>query len=185
MADAVISNVKDREEALLKEVITWSADTNLVIRRHLQKVITDISNHRKAKLDEALVKEFPRGNLIFKTICQTCHGADGEGIQSLAPPLNHSEIVTGRKERLIAIVLYGLTGPVEVNGKVYKSPEINGDMPGIAGNDEFSDADIAQLISFIRNAWGNKAEKVAEKDILKVKQQYKDRQKPFTMEEFK
>lgn len=185
VADAVISNVKDREESLFREITAWSADTNLVIRRHLQKVITDISNHRKAKLDEALVKEFPRGNLIFKTICQTCHGADGDGIQSLAPPLNHSEIVTGKKERLIAIVLYGLTGPVEVNGKVYKSPEISGDMPGIISNDEFSDEDIAQLISFIRNAWGNKAEKVTEKDILKIKQQYKGRQKSFTMEELK
>ncbi|GEP97283.1 DUF7133 domain-containing protein [Chitinophaga cymbidii] len=183
VADAVISNVKDKEEELFREITAWSADTNLVIRRHLKKVITDISNHRKAKLDEALVKEFPRGNLIFKTICQTCHGADGDGIQSLAPPLNHSEIVTGRKERLIAIVLYGLTGPVEVNGKVYKAPEISGDMPGIIHNDEFSDGDIAQLMSFIRNAWGNKAEKVTEKDILKVKQQYKGREKSFTMEE--
>lgn len=183
VADAVISNVKDKEDELFREITAWSTDTNLVIRRHLKKVITDISNHRKAKLDEALVKEFPRGNLIFKTICQTCHGADGDGIQSLAPPLNHSEIVTGRKERLIAIVLYGLTGPVEVNGKVYKAPEISGDMPGIIHNDEFSDGDIAQLMSFIRNAWGNKAEKVTEKDILKVKQQYKGREKSFTMEE--
>lgn len=183
VADAVISNVRDREEALLEEITAWSADTNLVIRRHLQKVITDIANRRKAKLDETLVKEFPRGNLIYKTICQTCHGADGDGIQSLAPPLNHSDLVTGKKERLISIVLYGLTGPVEVNGKVYKAPEISGDMPGIINNDEFSDADLAQLMSFIRNAWGNKAGRVTEQDILKVKQLHKGREKPFTMEE--
>ncbi|WP_246858749.1 c-type cytochrome [Chitinophaga sp. XS-30] len=183
VADAVISNVRDREEALFEEITAWSADTNLVIRRHLQKVITDIANRRKAKLDETLVKEFPRGNLIYKTICQTCHGADGDGIQSLAPPLNHSDLVTGKKERLISIVLYGLTGPVEVNGKIYKAPEISGDMPGIINNDEFSDADLAQLMSFIRNAWGNKAGRVTEQDILKVKQQHKGREKPFTMEE--
>lgn len=183
VADAVISNVRDREEALFEEITAWSADTNLVIRRHLQKVITDITNRRKAKLDETLVKEFPRGNLIYKTICQTCHGADGDGIQSLAPPLNHSDLVTGKKERLISIVLYGLTGPVEVNGKIYKAPEISGDMPGIINNDEFSDADLAQLMSFIRNAWGNKAGRVTEQDILKVKQLHKGREKPFTMEE--
>lgn len=183
VADAVISNVRDREEALFEEITAWSADTNLVIRRHLQKVITDITNRRKAKLDETLVKEFPRGNLIYKTICQTCHGADGDGIQSLAPPLNHSDLVTGKKERLISIVLYGLTGPVEVNGKIYKAPEISGDMPGIINNDEFSDADLAQLMSFIRNAWGNKAGRVTEQDILKAKQLHKGREKPFTMEE--
>ncbi|MGX5818842.1 DUF7133 domain-containing protein [Chitinophaga lutea] len=185
VADAVISNVKDHEQALLQEVIAWNADTNLVIRRQLEKVIADVANRRKAQLDEALTKEYPRGYLIFKTVCQTCHGADGEGIKSLAPPLNHSELVTGRKERLAAIVLYGLTGPVEVNGKLYKAPEISGDMPGIGANDEFSDADIAQLMSFIRNAWGNKADRVTEKDILQVRKQYKGRQKSFTMEELK
>jgi mono/diheme cytochrome c family protein len=72
-----------------------------------------------------------------------------------------------------------------VNGKLYKAPEINADMPGIGSNDEFSDGDIAQLMSFIRNAWGNKAEKVTEKDILSVREKYKGRQKSFTMEEFK
>lgn len=185
VADALISNAKDQEAALLDEVIAWNPDTNLVIRRHLQKVLKDIANRRKASQGDALAKEFPRGNLIFKTVCQTCHGADGEGIQSLAPPLNHSEIVTGKKERLIAIVLFGLTGPVEVNGKLYKAPEINADMPGIGSNDEFSDGDIAQLMSFIRNAWGNKAERVTEKDILSVRAKYKGRQKSFTMEEFK
>ncbi len=123
IADAVISNVADKEQQLLTAITTWNTDTNLVVRRRLEKVLVDISNHRKARLDEALIKEYPRGNLLFKTICQTCHGADGDGIQSLAPPLNHSELVTGKKERLIAIVLYGLTGPVQVNGKLYKSPK--------------------------------------------------------------
>lgn len=185
VADAVISNVKDHEAELLTAIETWSTDTTLVVRKHLKKVLSDISNRRKSRMDDALLKEYPRGNLIFKTVCQTCHGADGEGIQSLAPPLNHSELVTGKKERLIAIVLYGLTGPVQVNGKLYKSPEINGDMPGIINNDEFSEGDIAQLLSFIRNAWGNKADKVTEKDIQLVKEKYRGRQKSFTMEELK
>lgn len=185
IADAVISNAKDKEAELLSAVEAWSPDTSLVIRRRLKKVLADIANRRKSRMDDALLKEYPRGNLIFKTVCQTCHGADGEGIQSLAPPLNHSEIVTGKKERLIAIVLYGLTGPVQVNGKLYKSPEINGDMPGIISNDEFSDADIAQLLSFIRNAWSNKAEKITEKDVELVKEKYKGREKLFTMEELK
>ncbi len=185
VADAVISNVKDKEAELMNEITAWNPDSTLVISMHLKKVLKDIANRRKAKLDEALVKEFPRGNLMFKTICQTCHGVDGEGINSLAPPLNHSEIVTGRKDRLINIVLYGLTGPVQVNGKLYKAPEIAGDMPGIASNDEFSDADIAQLLSFIRNAWSNKGDKVIEKDIQNIRQKNKGRQKSFTMEELK
>lgn len=185
VADAVISNVQDSETQLLADITAWNPDTGLIVRRRLEKVMKDIRNNRQANTDGALAKEYPRGALIFKTVCQTCHGTDGDGIQSLAPPLNHSEIVTGKKQRLIAIVLYGLTGPVEVNGKLYKAPEINADMPGIANNDEFSDSDIAQLLSFVRNAWSNKAEKVTEKEVQAVRQQYKGRQKSFTMEELK
>jgi len=185
VADALIGNMSGHEQELLDQVIKWNPDTTLIINRRLKKVLKDITNQRNARLKEGLVKEYPRGAMIFKTVCQTCHGADGEGIQSLAPPLNQSQWVNGDKNKLLSIVLYGLSGPVAVNGKVYKAPEISGDMPGIGNNDEFSDGDIAQVISFIRNAWSNRAEKVTEKDVQKVRQQYKGRQKSFTAEELK
>lgn len=185
VADAVIGNVSGHEQELQDEVAKWNPDTTLIIHRRLKKVLKDIAVQRKARMDESLLKEYPRGSMIFKTVCQTCHGADGEGIQSLAPPLNQSQWVNGDKNKLIAIVLYGLTGPVAVNGKVYKAPEISGDMPGIGSSDEFSDGDIAQVISFIRNAWSNRADKVTEKDVQKVRQMYKGRQKSFTAEELK
>jgi mono/diheme cytochrome c family protein len=185
VADALIGNMSGHEQELLDQVTKWNPDTTLIINRRLKRVLKDIANQRNAKMKEGLVKEYPRGALIFKTVCQTCHGADGEGIQSLAPPLNQSQWVNGDKNKLLSIVLYGLTGPVAVNGKVYKAPEISGDMPGIGNNDEFSDGDIAQVASFIRNAWSNRAEKVTEKDVQKVRQQYKGRQKSFTIEELK
>jgi mono/diheme cytochrome c family protein len=58
-------------------------------------------------------------------------------------------------------------------------------MPGIGSNDEFSDSDIAEVISFIRGSWSNKAGKVTEKDVQKVRQQYKGRDKSFVQEELK
>jgi Cytochrome c, mono- and diheme variants len=120
---------------------------------------------------------------IYKNICQTCHGADGNGMTSLAPPLNRSDWVTGDKDRLAAIILYGLTGPVQVNGRNYKSPEVLDEMPGIASNDELNDEDIAQLINFIRNAWSNKAEEVKASDVERVRRKYAGRQKSFTADE--
>ncbi len=101
----------------------------------------------------------------------------------LAPPLNKSEWVTGDKDKLISIVLYGLTGPVKVNGKIYKAPEINGEMPGLGNNKEFSDEAIAQLLSFIRNSWSNKAAKIDSTDINKIRKKFQVRQKSFTVEE--
>ncbi|MCF6405405.1 c-type cytochrome [Chitinophaga filiformis] len=185
VADAVISRMAGKETVLLQQLTAWNPDSTLVLHKHLKTVLKDIENRKKASMDQSLQKTYPRGALLFKTVCQTCHGADGDGIQSLAPPLNQSEIVTGDKHRLAAIVLFGLTGPVNVAGKQYKAPEISGDMPGIGSNDEFSDKDIAEVLSFIRGAWSNHASKVTEKDIQDVRRQYKGRQKSFTMEELK
>ena len=103
----------------------------------------------------------------------------------LEPPLNKSNWVQGNKNQLIPIVLYGLTGPVKVADHVYKSPEINGDMPGIASNDEYSDADIAQVLSYISNSWNNKGSVITAKDITDTKKKYAGRQKTFTEEELK
>ncbi|WP_295129395.1 c-type cytochrome [uncultured Chitinophaga sp.] len=183
VADAVISASQNHEKELLQDIRAWNPDTALVINKRLQKVMRDIEESKNAKLSDAVLNDYPRGYKIFTTVCQTCHGPDGNGIQSLAPPLNESQWVTGERQRLIAIVLHGLTGPVEVNGKLYKAPEYGGDMPGIGNNDEFSDADIAQLLSFIRNAWSNNAEKITAKDIQDVRKRLKGRQKAFTIEE--
>jgi len=180
VAAALVNNATNREEALLKQVIAWNPDTALVLRRQLQQVLKNMDSKANAKKMEALRKELPRGYKIFNTVCQTCHGKSGEGIASMAPPLNESNWVNGNKKAFISIVLFGLTGPVEVHGKMYKAPEINGDMPGIGASDEFSDADIAQLLTFLRSAWKNKADKVTAADIQQVRKLYNGRQKPFT-----
>jgi glucose/arabinose dehydrogenase/mono/diheme cytochrome c family protein len=183
VASALVNNAENREAALLKQVIAWNPDTTLVLRRQLEAVMKNMDNKAFAKKMDELKKSLPRGYKIFNTVCQTCHGKSGEGIASMAPPLNESNWVNGNKKAFIAIVLYGLTGPVEVHGKMYKAPEINGDMPGIGASDEFSDADIAQLLTFLRSAWKNKADKVTAADIQQVRKQYNGRQKPFTATE--
>ena len=51
------------------------------------------------------------------TLCMACHGPDGEGLPTLAPPLAGSEWVAGPVENLIRIQLRGLTGPITVKGR--------------------------------------------------------------------
>jgi len=110
---------------------------------------------------------------------------DGNGVTALAPPLNNSNWVKGDKNKLIPIVLYGLHGSVEVAGKVYQAPEINGEMPGIGQNKDYTDDDISQILNYVRNSWSNKSEKISAADIQNIRTQFKDRQKPFTMEELR
>lgn len=183
VADAVISNLHNREAAYYKEALTYNSDTSLAINKRLRKVIDDIAKAKNNSNSKELAKMYPKGAQLFGTVCQTCHGKDGNGVPSLAPPLNGSDWVAGDKNKLIPIVLYGLTGPVKVAGKVYKAPEINGDMPSIGQNKEFSDEDIAQVLSFIRSSWGNKAGKIIAADVTSTRNKFKDRQKTFTMDE--
>jgi mono/diheme cytochrome c family protein len=183
VADAVISNLYNKEEAFYREALTINRDTGIALNKRLKKVINDIAKAKSSSNFKKLAKEYPKGAAIFQSVCQTCHGTEGNGISALAPPLNTSNWVQGDKSKLIPIVLYGLTGPVKVAGKLYKSPEINGDMPGIGANKEFTEDDIAQVLSFIRNSWNNKAEKINAGDISNTRKKFKDRQKTFTMEE--
>jgi mono/diheme cytochrome c family protein/glucose/arabinose dehydrogenase len=179
VADAILNNFEGREAELLKKI----TDTNLVLYRNLNQLLADINQSKQDANHKALMKKYPEGAALYQAICQTCHGGDGNGMASLAPPLNRSEWVTGDKDKLLAIVLYGLTGPIEVSGKLYKAPEIAGDMPGIGNYKDISDEEIAQLMSFIRNAWGNKASEVQPTDVGRVRRKYEGRQKTFTMEE--
>jgi mono/diheme cytochrome c family protein/glucose/arabinose dehydrogenase len=175
IVDAVISNLAKKEAEFQKEL---AADTSTVISKRLKKVIDDLSKKSESMVDVA--KEYPKGASLFRSICQTCHGADGNGISGLAPPLNKSEWVTGDKSRLIKVILYGLAGPIKIGDKVYKSPEISGEMPGIASNTSFSDEDIAEVANYIRNSWSNKSDKVTKESVSEIRGKYEGREKAFT-----
>jgi mono/diheme cytochrome c family protein len=183
VSDAIISNVQDHEEMFQQEISVSLKDQNLTINKQLQKAIANAKNTLANRNPEILKKEFPKGEALFTSICQTCHGLDGNGVKSLGPPLNQSEWVTGNKDKLISIVLFGLTGPVKVNGHVYESPEVSGDMPGIGYDKDMPSEDIGQLLSYIRKSWRNNADKITTDDVVKMRQKLSDRQKAFTQAE--
>jgi len=183
VTDAVISNLKGQEASFYKQALLSNPDTNQRFYTKLRLVMADIKNNESNKDANLLRRQYPRGASLFRTTCQPCHGADGNGIRSLAPPLNRSEWVTGSSEKLIAILLHGLSGPVMVNNKLYKAPEINGDMPGIGSNKDIVDEDIAQLSSFIRNSWSNEADKISREDVIRIRKKFETRQGSFTAAE--
>jgi len=87
-----------------------------------------------------------------------CHGPDGAGMATF-PPLAGSEWVNGPAENLIKIQLQGLTGPIEVKGKLYNSV-----MPA---NVLMSDEEIASVLTYIRSSMGNTASAVTP-DMVKA-----------------
>ena len=98
------------------------------------------------------------GKIVYVGNCQSCHQASGLGVAGQYPPLVASEWVTGSERRLGMIILHGLQGPIKVNGATY-----NGQMPAWAAS--LSDKKIANVMTYIRQEWGNKAPEVAEAGI--------------------
>ena len=132
-------------------------------------------NNRLAEADRKLITD---GAVSFKQLCATCHGADGKGVsigsKSMpAPPLAGAKDVNGDPEKLIKILLHGLSGPVE--GKNYTD-----EMPALGAN---SDEYIASVLSYIRSDMGNKAPVVKPADVKKVRQETEGRVRPWTMKE--
>ncbi len=93
---------------------------------------------------------------LFRTTCAACHGADGDGVEHVGPPLKNSEYVQGPTDRLAMIILNGLEGPIHIKGQLYK---FNGAMPNFGNN--FSDAQIADIIKYLHNAYVTKPDKPA------------------------
>jgi len=95
-------------------------------------------------------------------LCGACHGQNGEG-GPIAPPLAGSEWVTGPVSNLIKIQLRGLVGPITVAGKEYNMPG------GMAPLSYQTDEQIAGVLTYIRNSFGNKASGVTPEQIAALR----------------
>ena len=108
---------------------------------------------------------YAAGHLYYKNQCANCHGENGMGIGKLYPPLANSDYLMEDKDRAICIVRYGLQGPVEVNGTTY-----NLAMPS---NPKISTLETAQIMTYVRNTWGNEGGLVTEEEVAKTWQDCK------------
>lgn len=104
-------------------------------------------------------KQLVNGKKVYDMYCLACHQADGNGVPRLNPPLAGTVYVTGSKTRLIDIVLKGLTDPLEINGEEYNNP--------MAAHSFLTDQQIADVLTFIRNSFGNKAGIVTAAEVKK------------------
>jgi mono/diheme cytochrome c family protein len=129
-------------------------------------------------------RQFKEGEVLYQQICMACHQIHGNGQQYLAPPLAGSEWVLESEQQLIAIVVDGVMGPIEVMGKTYTAPEIQPMMPGLRHNADISDEDLAAMMTYVRNAWGNGAAPVSPEAVTRYRQSVGARA-PYTAEELK
>jgi mono/diheme cytochrome c family protein len=99
------------------------------------------------------------GQSVYISYCQSCHMEDGNGLPGVFPSL----VKTGNlndPNRLVKVVLQGMRGPIVVNGEKY-----DGEMAPT----DLTDQEVADVINYIRNTWGNKAPTVNAADVSKGK----------------
>lgn len=97
--------------------------------------------------------------------CITCHQADGKGLTASGfPPLTGTPWVTGNEDRLIKIALKGLLGPLDVAGKKYP-----GQVPMTPFGGLLKDNEIAAVLTYVRNSFGNKASAISPEKVKQVR----------------
>lgn len=100
-----------------------------------------------------------RGKKVYESVCIACHMADGGGMAPMNPPLIKTKWVLGDKKALAKIVLKGLKGgEIEINGETYNNP-----MPPLEAT--LDDQQIADVLTYVRNSFGNKASVVTVAEV--------------------
>jgi len=128
------------------------------------------SNTQGKENNHCVVKKSPfrlsmdSGMKVFSVQCLTCHQADGLGVPSMNPPLTGKRVM-GDKSILIEIVIKGLATHEEIDGQTYQNV-----MPA---HPDMNDKDIADVLTYIRNSFGNKASSVKVSDVKTVRSKLK------------
>jgi len=147
-------------KAVLEGEILEDEDSNLRIRP-------------PSHLEGAASKLYVKGAEVYnrEAHCGTCHQANGKGLPAAGfPPLDGTKWVNGDPERLIKLSMKGLFGPIEVKGTQY---------PGVVPMTPFehllTDEELAGVLTYVRNSFGNKASPITPEQVKTVREKMKDK----------
>jgi len=114
-----------------------------------------------APVQTGLAASVARGKQVYLTQCLACHQVDAAGVQGMNPPLIKTKFVLGDKPTLVKIVLNGMTGAVDINGDTYHNV--------MAPHSELPDQQIADVLTYVRNSFGNKASAVTAAQVKAIR----------------
>ncbi|TLD70853.1 c-type cytochrome [Phragmitibacter flavus] len=154
-----------------KPLDEWSTNANKTAETRLSGLVEkEVSDHVElaapAHLDAEAKAQFLAGQKIYfrEGHCVTCHQPNGKGLDPAFPSIEKSPWVTEDADRLIKLTMYGLMGPLEVNGKKY-----DGQVPMTPFAGMLNDQDIADVLTFVRNSFGNKADPIKPSQVKPIR----------------
>ena len=162
-------------EAAKKPLDSWMVKAHKTAVAHLEghNVVVKKTAAIKDVAGEVSATLIQTGKEIYLRdgFCNTCHQPNGKGLAASGfPPLTESKWVLGNEDRLIKIVLKGIYGPIVVNGKKYP-----GQVPMTPYGGLLNDKEVAAVLTYIRNSFGNKASAVEEKTVKRVREEIKNK----------
>ena len=106
-----------------------------------------------------LQKSKERGGMVFTDFCMQCHLANGKGVPGNFPPLSLSNWLKDKRTESIKAVKYGQKGEIQVNGVTYN---------GVMVPMELSDQEVADVMNYVMNSWGNTQDEMVTEDEVKA-----------------
>jgi len=110
--------------------------------------------------EDKLQQSIKRGKEVYADMCATCHMPNGKGVPKVYPPLANSDYLMENRKASIQAIKYGLRGKIVVNGVEYK---------GIMSNLGLYEDEVADVMNYITNSWGNKnPEMITEEEVKAI-----------------
>jgi mono/diheme cytochrome c family protein len=106
--------------------------------------------------EKELTESMKRGEQVYITNCVSCHMDNGKGIEGAFPPLAQSDYLMADTHRAIKQIKNGVEGEMTVNGVTYF---------GVMPAQDLDEKQLADVMNYIRNSWGNKGNLVTIADV--------------------
>ena len=154
----VISRSKIAEDLGRPRDVKQGPDGYIYVSIENKGVYKIIPSKKKIKVSK--LNNHSIGKELYEDFCVRCHMTDGKGVKGAYPPLANADYLLNKRIESIKAVKYGLSGPIVVNGVNYN---LNMENMGLDSQE------IADVMNYILNSWGNKSEKsVTEKEVDEV-----------------
>ncbi|WP_240432016.1 c-type cytochrome [Pedobacter chitinilyticus] len=119
----------------------------IVVYTFFLAAVAIVINACQSASEIEMAKYLSNGKDIYVARCQNCHGANGEGLGELAPPLTDTVFLKANKQKIACYIKNGANEPMEIHGKTYQEK-----MPAFK---DLHDIDIAQVMVYVTNSFGN------------------------------
>jgi nitrite reductase (NO-forming)/hydroxylamine reductase len=123
--------------------------------------VSDTAVHQAETQQGDVADIMARGEALYLSNCAACHQPTGAGLAGAFPPLAQSDFLEGNRKEVLAVALFGKSGPLTVNGVEY-----NGVMPSMG---YLSDQNLADVLTYVLSSWGNTGSAVSVEEVVALR----------------